>query len=130
MASIDKRIETLEGLIGPPEEEDLEGEARRALLRAILDEHAYLKASRAGGYRGGVPRVPEEIPGKILDPGYTTGDVVRLAVRRVAERELSEDVDADEIEEMVEGWTGGMRDLYERVGKGHLWDGVERADEG
>ena len=125
MASIDKRIEALEGFIGPPEEEDPHRETAKALMRAILDEHAHLKASRAGGSRGGVPIVPEDIPGKVLGPGYTTGDVVRLAVRRVAERELSGDFDEGEIEEMVAGWTEGMRSLYERADKGHLWDRAE-----
>ena len=125
MASIDKRIEALEGLIGPPEEPDPDRETAKALRRAILDEHARLKASRARGSRGGVPTVPEDISGKVLGPVYTTGEVVRLAVRRVAERELSGDFEEGEIEEMVAGWTEGMHALYERAGKGHLWGRVE-----
>ena len=126
MAGIERRIEALEGLIGRQEEEGPDAATRRALLRAILNEHAALKASRAGGFRGGVPIVPEDLPGKILGPGYTVGDVVGLAVRRVAERELSGDLEEAEIEEAAEGWTRGMRSLYERVGKGHVWDRVER----
>jgi hypothetical protein len=55
----------------------------------ILDEVARLKASRAVHYRGGIPMVriePEDIPGKILGPGYTPEDVWELARRRVLER--------------------------------------------
>ena len=126
MASIDKRIEALEGLTGPTEAEDPHRETAKTLMRAILDEYACLKASRAAGSRGGVPIVPEDTPGKVLGPVYTTGEVVRLAVRRVAERELSGDFNEGEIEEMVAGWTEGMRALYERAGKGRMWDRVER----
>lgn len=125
MAGIEKRIEALEGLIGAPEDEGTARETAKVLMRAILDEFARLKASRAGGSRGGVPIVPEDIPGKILGPGYTTGEMVRLACRRVAEREMAGDLDEGEIGEVAEGWTDGMRSLYERMGKGHLWDRVE-----
>jgi hypothetical protein len=54
-----------------------------------LGEVASLKASRAVHYRGGTPMVriePEDIPGKILGPGYTPEDVWKLARRRVLER--------------------------------------------
>jgi hypothetical protein len=59
---------------------------RTALIRDILDEFASLKASRAVHYRGGKRIVPEDIPAKILGPGYTKGDVWELAERRVLER--------------------------------------------
>ena len=54
-------------------------------LMAILDELAALKASRAHGFRGGVPIVPEDIPGKILGPDYTRDELCGLAVRRALE---------------------------------------------
>ena len=125
MASLERRVEALEGLIGQPEE-DPEAAARWALMRAILDEFALLKSSGAVHYRANVRIEPEDIPGKVLGPAYTVGDVVGLACRRVAERELSGYLDEGEMEETVEGWTRGMRSLYERVGKGHVWDRVER----
>jgi len=87
MASIDKRIEALEGLIQPPASPEDEAVAhRRALLRDTLDEFAGLKASGAVHYRAGKRIEPEDIPGKILGPGYTWGDVWELARRRVLER--------------------------------------------
>jgi hypothetical protein len=86
MGSLDKRIEALEGLIQPPEQEDEAVALRRALIRDILDEFASLKASRAVHYRGGKRIEPEDIPGKILGPGYTKEDVWELARRRVLER--------------------------------------------
>ena len=88
MGSINKRIEYLEQHIRPPEK-DKDAALRRALINDILDELASLKASRAVHYRGGTPMVriePEDIPGKILGPGYTTEDVWELARRRVLER--------------------------------------------
>jgi hypothetical protein len=85
MGSIDKRIEYLEQRIRPPEQ-DKAVALRRALIRDTLDEFASLKASRAVHYRGGKRIEPEDIPGKILGPGYTTGDVWELARRRVLER--------------------------------------------
>ena len=88
MGSINKRIEYLEQHIRPPEK-DKDAALRRALINDILDELASLKASRAVHYRGGTPMVriePEDIPGKILGPGYTPEDVWKLARRRVLER--------------------------------------------
>jgi hypothetical protein len=90
MGSIERRIEDLEQrLIGPAADE--EAERRRAVVHNtvvhnILDEFAGLKASRAVHYRGGKRIEPEDIPGKILGPGYTTRDVWELAERRVRER--------------------------------------------
>ena len=82
MGSIDKRLE--HRLVAPHNDE--EAERRSAVIRDILDEFASLKASRAVHYRGGKRIEPEDIPGKILGPGYTTGDVWKLARRRVLER--------------------------------------------
>ena len=85
MASLDKRIEALEGRIPPPPE----GEAtarRRVLLRLTLDELARLKASGAVHYRAGKRIQGEDIPLRILGPGYSREDAWRLAHQRVLER--------------------------------------------
>ena len=72
MASIGKRVEALERLMQPPASSKDEAAAlRRALISDILDEFARLKASRAVHYRGGKRIESEDIPGKILGPGYT-----------------------------------------------------------
>ena len=55
-------------------------------MSAILDEIAHLRSSRAYGLRGGVPIVPEDIPGKILGPSYTQRQLYELAVRRALEK--------------------------------------------
>jgi len=87
VASIERRIAALEGLIQPPPSPKDEAAAlQAALIRDILDEFASLKASRALHYRGGKRIEPEDIPGKILGPGYTEEDVWELAERRVLER--------------------------------------------
>jgi hypothetical protein len=86
MGSIDKRIESLEQRIRPPELEDEDAALRTALIRDTLDELASLKASRAVHYRGGKRIEPEDMPGKILGPGYTREDVWELARRLVLER--------------------------------------------
>jgi hypothetical protein len=84
MGSIDKRLEVLERLVEPPEDEA--AERRRSVAREILNEFARLKASGAAHYRAGVRIEPEDIPGKILGPGYTAEQVWELAERRVLER--------------------------------------------
>jgi hypothetical protein len=76
VGSIDKRLGDLERLVEPPEDESRA--LRWAVSRDILNEFACLKRSRAVGYRGGVRIEPEDIPGKILGPGYTTGRCVSL----------------------------------------------------
>ena len=87
MASIERRIEVLEGRIQPPTSpEDGAAARQRALARDILEEFASLKASRAVHHRGGKRIEPEDIPGKILGFGYTTGDEWELARRLVLER--------------------------------------------
>jgi len=85
MGSLDKRIEYLEQRIRLPEK-DKAAALQTALIRDTLDEFARLKASRAVHYRGGKRIEPEDIPGKVLGPGYTTEDVWELARRRVLER--------------------------------------------
>jgi hypothetical protein len=85
MGSIDKRITYLEQHIRPPEK-DKAAALQTALIRDILDEFASLKASRPVHYRGGKRIEHEDIPGKILGPGYTAEDVWELARRRVLER--------------------------------------------
>jgi hypothetical protein len=85
MGSLERRIEYLEQRIRPPEK-DKAVALRTALIRDILDEFASLKASRAVHYRGGKRIEPEDIPAKILGPGYIKGDVWELAKRRVLER--------------------------------------------
>jgi len=130
MGSINKRIEALEGLIQPPASPKDEAAAlRRALIRDILDEFARLKASRAVHYRGGTPMVriePEDIPGKILGPGYTTGQMMELAIRRVLEREHKTAPDvlsACTVEHLVQTWTGFLREVSES--QGGDWSKVE-----
>jgi len=91
MASLDKRITDLEGRIPPPEEDEAVAR-RRALIRDTLDEFARLKAARAVHYRAGRRIEGEDIPLKILGPGYTREDVRELARRRVLERAAFEDL--------------------------------------
>ena len=87
MGSIDRRIEALEGRIQPPTSPEDETAARqRALTRDILDEFASLRASCAVHYRGNKRIEPEDIPRKILGPGYSTENVWELARKRVLER--------------------------------------------
>jgi hypothetical protein len=84
MGSIDKRLEVPERIVAPPEDEA--AERRRSVAREILNEFARLKANGAAHYRAGVRIEPEDIPGKILGPGYTAEQVWELAERRVLER--------------------------------------------
>jgi hypothetical protein len=78
MGSLERRIEYLEQRIRPPEK-DKAAALQTALIRDMLDEFASLKASGAVHYRGGKRIEPEDIPAKILGPGYTTEDVWELA---------------------------------------------------
>ncbi len=87
MGSIDKRIENLERVVEPSDAEDEDTAIRRARRRDILNEFAALKASRAVHYRAGVRIEPEDIPGTLLGPNYTTEQLWALAARRVSERE-------------------------------------------
>ncbi len=129
MASIEDRLRRLEESIEEPPDET--AEQRRYVMYAVLDEYANLKRSRAVGHMGGGPGKPlrhiepEDIPGRILGPVYTTGDMVGLTVKRVVEREFSANLEDDEAERLIEAWTDGMRQLFERIGKGDTWDRIE-----
>jgi len=116
MGSLDNRISRLER--NRPPEEDPEADLKWAVTRDILNEFAALKASRAtSSWRGGDPMIriePEDIPGKILGEGYTTGQMMELAVRCVFEREheIAPDIlDSDATEDLIERWTIYMREL-------------------
>jgi hypothetical protein len=124
MGSLEGRISRLAGRIEPPE--DLGAELRRAVVRDILDELARLKVSRAHGYRGGVPIEPEDIPGRILGPGYTTGQMVELAVRRVFEREhqiAPGILERHVVEDLIKKWTSMFEVFSARHGLD--WNKVE-----
>jgi hypothetical protein len=112
---------------GLPPEGDPEADLRWAVSRDILAEYARLKASRAkNSWRGGVPIEPEDIPGKILGEGYTHGQMMELAVRRVFEREheIAPDVlDLDTTEMLIERWAASMRQYL--TSNGYDWDEVE-----
>ncbi len=125
MANVDDRLSKLEK--GLPPEGDPEADLRWAVSRDILAEYARLKASRAkNSWRGGVPIEPEDIPGKILGEGYTHGQMMELAVRRVFEREheIAPDVlDLDTTEMLIERWAASMRQYL--TSNGYDWDEVE-----
>jgi len=122
VANVDNRIGRLER--NRPPEEDPEAALRWAVTRDILNEFARLKASRgANSWRGGDPMVriePEDIPGKTLGEGYTTGDMMELAVRRVFEREhelAPEVLDLDTTEKLIAQWTALMRVYLTSAGR-------------
>jgi|SRR5215218_11340230 len=134
MAGIDRRLEDLEHHFRPAEprlgeEEDAGARLRRAAMVKILDEVASLKASRAGGSRGGKRIEPEDIPGKLLGPGYTSGEVWELAVRRVFEREITPFgvLDSGTVEDLIETWTRFFREMLES--KGRDWNEVAKLGE-
>jgi hypothetical protein len=118
VGGLDRRLKRVEERIPPPVDE---GDAlRRAMMHAIMDELGRLKSSRATGYRGGdppIPIVPEDIPFKELGPGYTTGLMVELAIRRVFEREGIAD------EEIIGHWAQMFRAFSEQHGQD--WEKVE-----
>ncbi len=130
MGSIANRISRLER--NRPPEGDPEADLKWAVTRDILTEFAALKASRStNSWRGGDPMVriePEDIPGKILGEGYTHGQMMELAVRRVFEREheIAPDIlDLDTTEMLIEGWTASMREWL--TSNGYDWDEPEGA---
>ena len=126
MASIDRRIQDLERLYATAPPEDEGAKRRRTITSSILDEFGRLKASRAVHYRAGVRIEPENIPGRILGPGYTTGELWELAIRRALEREREtapNGLSAEDLEEMVQGWTEAFRKFTED--RGHDWNKVE-----
>jgi hypothetical protein len=119
MGSLEKRLETLEGRIGPPEDEG--AALRQVIWWEVLNELGRLKGSRAVHYRGGpngLTRIePEDIPGKILGPRYTSGEMTQLAIRRALERLDMVD------EELTRVLTRTFRRLSEQLGLD--WDRVE-----
>lgn len=117
MGSLNRRLERLEGRIEPPEDEG--AELRRAVMIKVLDEFSRLKASRATGLRGGVPIVPEDIPGQYLTKPYTTGQLVELAIERVWEREELPPL-------LMESWVQGHKALFAQQG----WDWEKVEDDG
>jgi hypothetical protein len=128
VANVDDRLSKLEK--GLPPEEDPEADLKWAVTCDILEEYSHLKASRAkNSWRGGTPMVriePEDIPGKILGEGYTHGQMMGLAVRRVFEREheLEPDIlDRETTEMLIEQWTAAMRQYI--TSNGYDWDEVE-----
>ncbi len=92
MAGINRRITDLEQRIPPPPE-DAAAARRRALIRDTLDELAALKASGAVHYRAGKRIQGEDIPLKVLGPGYTRADVWELARRRVLEKAAQQEIE-------------------------------------
>ncbi len=116
--SIERRIEALEGLIAPPEDEG--AALRAAVRREVMEEFGRLKASRAVGYRGQGPgkplrRIePEDIPGRILGPGYTTGDMITLAIERVFERSGADEDLGDEA--LMAKWVRHFEGIFDRMG--------------
>ena len=107
MGGLNGRLSRLEGRIQPHEDED--AALRRTIIRMILNEFAHLKASRAGGHRGGKPIVPDDIPFRELGPGYTTGEMIALAIRRVVERQY-DDLGDEAREAIIEGWTQSIKE--------------------
>ncbi len=68
MGSLDKRIEGLERLIKPPQDE--EAQLRRAVMVDILDELSSLTSCRStNSYRGGKPPTP-------IQPTDPTGEAL------------------------------------------------------
>ncbi len=114
MGSIERRIEALEGRVPPAKDEV--AAVRAAVRREVMEEFGRLKASRAVGYRGQGPGKPlrriesEDIPGRILGPGYTTGDMMALAIERVFERE---DLSASSL---VAEWVLHFEGIFDRMG--------------
>jgi hypothetical protein len=96
--NIHTRLETLEERIQPPDTPS----PTFLRLRAVLDELASLKSSCAVHYRGGTPMVriePENIPRKLLGPGYTHRELHQLACERASGAGA---FDVDEIDRLME----------------------------
>ncbi len=129
MGSLDKRIEDLERLIKPPQDEG--AHLRRAVMRDILDELSRLTSCRStNSYRGGKPPTPiqpTDPTGDAYGYPYTRGQLVEYAIRRVFERRREIDPDAlsqEAVEELVEGWTASWRRLFFEE-RGRDWDEIE-----
>jgi hypothetical protein len=124
VASLEDRIRRLEGRIGGEAPKDQDEAIRHSIITLILDEFARLKASRVAHYRGGVPIVPEDIPFKELGPGYTTGDMWALAVRRVVAGHY-DGLSDEKRTAIIEGRTESVRAGW----SGFDWDKVDDAPE-
>ncbi len=106
MGSVERRIESLEGrILGTAGRSETFGH-----LKAILGELATLRSSCAEHLRGGVPVEPENIPRRVLGPGYTNEDLWRLAVERAVE---GGKVPAERADAYLEA----VRSLWTRTGK-------------
>ena len=99
MGSIENRLRRLEGRTPAREPEHTPAFIK---LRATLDELAALKSSRAPGYRGGVPIVPEDIPGRERGPGYTHAQLYTLAAERASVRVGAEVFPLEDVPAAVE----------------------------
>jgi hypothetical protein len=86
VGSLNGRISKLEGRIPQPPDKD--GELRKALMIAFLDELSRLKSVRGHGIpRIGEPNIPPfDEAGETLGYPYTFGELMELAIRRVFER--------------------------------------------
>lgn len=108
MGGIDRRLEDLKRRI--LRSAHPETSAASVHLRVILNELGALKSSCAEHQRGGVRMEPENIPRRILGPGYTHVDLLRLAVSR--------SVGAGRVPaERVEAYVRFLRESWERAGK-------------
>jgi hypothetical protein len=116
-------ISKLEGRIPQPPDKD--GELRKALMIAFLDELSRLKSVRGHGIpRIGEPNIPPfDEAGETLGYPYTFGQLMELAIRRVFERMGDEGaIPPEELEQLAERWTEEFRD-HEPLRQG--WDEVE-----
>jgi hypothetical protein len=107
MASIDKSISDLQRQLGRADQEPSEAYLQ---LKAVIIELSGLKASAAVHYRAGRRVEGENIPRRVLGPGYTHADLFALAVERcVAEGKVSAERSA--------ACFGVLRERWERDGK-------------
>ena len=107
MGGLDRRIGNLERAF---EDAPRGPSAAFAHLLAILDELAALRSSGAAHCRGGVRVEPEDVPRKVLGPGYTHGQLLGLAVSRA--------VEAGKVPtERAHDYVDHMRAMCERNGK-------------
>jgi hypothetical protein len=120
MGSVDRRIEELERLLA--ESGEPRGPSRQMI--AILNEVASLKASCADRWTGekNMTRVEgENIPRKVLGPGYTHRDLWRLAVERASASEALP-------EEDVPRWTAVVFELFGQLSTRHDLDAVVESE--
>jgi hypothetical protein len=123
VGSLNGRISKLEGRIPQPPDKD--GELRKALMIAFLDELSRLKSVRGHGIpRIGEPNIPPfDEAGETLGYPYTFGELMELAIRRVFERMRDEGaIPPEGVEQLAERWTEEFRS-QEPFGQG--WDKVE-----